>query len=171
MGHGLLLDECEALASGAKPMRFTKYNQSRHHGRMHLESWDPRTDGPALARGAEEGPRGGAFRFDYVVGVVAEGLTGFQLGELTDHSISLHDEGISIGISDDPLAAKDVHRLLGIVVDGDVVNERVRAIRWGWTRWIILDLVHGDGQTGKMLKTHVHIILRLRAEPQRSRHA
>ena len=94
----------------------------------HFEGGDADGDGAAVLGGAEEGTGGGAFGLDDVIGVVGEGLAGLQIGELADNAVAFDDEGVAFGILHDPFAAEDVDRFSGMIVDGDLVDEGMRAV-------------------------------------------
>jgi len=137
---------------------------------VHLKPRDAGADGAALSGGAEEGACGGALGLDHVIGIVAEGLAGFQLRKLADDAIALHHERVAIGIADDPFAAKDIHGFLGVVMNGDVIDERVGSIWRCRPGRIVLDLIHRNGQASEMLEADVHGV-RLRAKRWRVKKA
>lgn len=97
--------------------------------------------------GAEEGTSGGAFGLDDVIGVVGEGLTGLQIGELADHAVAFDDEGVAFGILHDPFAAEDVDRIGGMIVDGDLIDEGMGAVWRSGTSFVVFHAVNGDGKS------------------------
>lgn len=113
-------------------------------------------NGASLLSGAEEGAVRGALGLDDVVRVVSEGLAGLQIGELANNAVTLHDQGVTLGIFYDPLAAEDVDGLGGVIVDGDLINEGVRALRGSRAGLVVFHAVDRDGESFERFKLSCH---------------
>lgn len=108
---------------------------------------------------AEKGTCGSALGLNYMIGIVAEGFPWFEFGKLTDDAVAFYYQRIAIGVTHDPFTAKDIYRLSRAIDDGDMIDKRVRTIRWSRTSRIVRNFFHSGIQSGQMFKGRFHVSL------------
>lgn len=121
---------------------------------MHLNRRNLRADAPSIRRRSKERARGGTFRLDDVIRIVAEGLPRREIGELADDAVAFDDHGVTVRVTHDPFAAKNAHNVVGVVVDREMIHKRVRPVRRSRPSGVVGDAVHRDRESWQRIEIH-----------------
>lgn len=91
-----------------------------------------------------------------MVAVVLKGLARLNLWKFSDDAIAFDNRGFSVAFDNDPFTAPNSDREVAVVVNGNVVDKRVGAIRRGVLLRIVNQAIDARPKSRKFLNRSAH---------------